>query len=109
MAIQAARQIADPNRTVVRYRFRDVIISSAVVLEEGNDVECISQLRPHQLGTKHSSSTWSEFTTSTCPTGTSDLRTNSAGLILGEYESAENSAADAEEQLETQAVRSHYH
>lgn len=109
MAVEAARQLADPNRTVVSYRLRDVIISSAVVLKEGDDVECVFQLRPHKVGTRDNSSTWWEFTISTYPTGTSDPRTNSSGLILVEYEAAENSAAAAEEQCETQAIRLQYH
>ncbi|KIX00018.1 uncharacterized protein Z518_10945 [Rhinocladiella mackenziei CBS 650.93] len=108
MAIEAARQLSDVNRKVSDFRLRDVIISSAVVLKEGEDVECVCQLRPHQVGTRDTSSTWWEFTISTCVAGTNQLKTNCTGLILVEYCVTEDSAAHAEIHLENKSVKARF-
>ncbi|KIW12217.1 hypothetical protein PV08_09493 [Exophiala spinifera] len=104
MAIEAARQMSDINREVRDFRLRDVIISSAVVLKEGENIECICQLRPHKTGTRGASSTWLEFTISTCPAGTTQLKVNCTGLILVEYQTVENSAAQTEISLENKTL-----
>lgn len=107
MAIEAARQRADANRVVKEYKLRDVLIDSAVVLKDDEDVECICQLRPHLVGTRDNSSTWWEFTISTC-TPSQDLRKNCSGLLVIQYEVAADSAAGLESRLDDEACRVHY-
>jgi acyl transferase domain-containing protein len=108
MAIEAASQIADPSLVVREFRLREIQISSAVVLNEESDLECILQFRPHATGTRDNSGAWLEFSVSTCPEG-EDPRRNCSGLLVIEYESAENSSMSTERALEEQACKNQYY
>ncbi len=52
MAVEAAWQIADPARKIAAYRLRDIQLTSASIMTEDADTECIVQLRPHFAGTE---------------------------------------------------------
>ena len=108
MAIEGASQIADPSLVVREFRLREIQISSAVVLNEESDLECILQFRPHATGTRDNSGAWLEFNVSTCPEG-EDPRRNCSGLLVIEYESAVNSSMNMERALEEQACKNQYY
>ena len=107
MAIEAAAQTADQSRRVATYKLRDIQLTSAAVITEEIDLECVVQLRPHVDGTRNSSSTWTEFMVTTSPDGKTLVK-NCFGLLLIEYEPADGSEANREKNLELQALRSQY-
>ena len=108
MAIEAACQIAEKGRAIRDFRLRDIQISAAAMVVEDFDLEFIFQLRPHLIATRDKSSTWLEFTVSTCA-NSQDLRQNCSGLLVIEYESMDDSAMTNERRLEDQAARDQYH
>ncbi len=107
MAIEAATQIANPRLVIREFKLREIQISSAVVLDEESDLECILQFRPHATGTRDSTGTWLEFIVSTCANG-EDLKRNCSGLLLIEYESAIDSSMSREKYLEEQDSKNSY-
>ena len=107
MAVEAACQVAAKGKVIKDFRLRDVQIVAPAVLAEESDLEYIFQLRPHLIGTRDSLSTWWEFTVSSCNNG-ADLRQNCFGLLLIEYQSAEDTGMRLERDLEDQACRDHY-
>ncbi|KAI9728591.1 MAG: Type I Iterative PKS [Cirrosporium novae-zelandiae] len=108
MAIEAACQIAEKGRVVRDFRLRDIQINAAAMVTEDCDLECVFQFRPHLIATRDKSSTWLEFTVSTCADG-QDLRQNCSGLLLVEYESQDGSAMSIERQLGDQAAKDQYY
>ena len=108
MAIEAVGQTAETGRVISEFKLRDVLITAAVVITETASLECIFQLRPHLIGTRDRSSTWFQFTVSTCANG-KDLRQNCSGLIMVEYENSNNAAVNSERSLENQALKDQYY
>lgn len=89
MAIEAATQMsAMSQKQISAYRLRDVQLTSAALIAEGDILECIIQLRPHVVGTKDSSSTWTEFVIASSSDGKSLVK-NCSGLLLLEFEEDE--------------------
>ncbi|KAI6092718.1 PKS01 highly reducing polyketide synthase [Hypoxylon rubiginosum] len=103
MAIEAALQSSDKNRTVLGFRLRDIQLVAAMVVTEDADVEYTVSLRPHLSGTREQSSTWTEFTISSSPDG-QNLTRNCLGLIIVEYEQSDKPAIVQELELEKQAA-----
>ncbi|PVH97124.1 putative polyketide synthase [Periconia macrospinosa] len=86
MALEAASQIGDETKKIASYTLRDIQLTSAAIISEEADLECIVQLRPHISSTRDSSSsTWTEFTVTTSPDGSSLVK-NCSGLIYIDYE-----------------------
>ena len=106
-AIEAACQVAAEGQTIRDFRLRDVQIIAPALITEESDLELIVQLRPHLIGTQNNSSTWYEFTVSSCLNGQS-LRQNSHGLLLIEYKSTEGSGMSIERDLEDQTAQAQY-
>lgn len=103
MAIEAAAQIADPNRAVFAYRLRDVVLETALTIPEDSEIECILTFRPHRDATLQSGSTWTEFSVSSSAGG-EPLRQNCYGLIVTDYEAPEGSGAAVERELAAESV-----
>ena len=108
MAIEGASQIATRDQAIKAFRLRDVQIISPAIVTETADLECILQLRPHLTGTRdNSTSTWMEFSISSCPHG-EELRQNCYGLLLLEYETTKDSSISFEEMLEDENMRERF-
>ena len=107
MAIEAAQTLVEQGSAVRGFRCRDVQITAAVVVPEDSAVEHIVQLRPHLTATRDNSSSWFEFTVSTSVDG-NELRKNCSGLVVAEYEAADNSTMALERALEDQAAKDEY-
>jgi acyl transferase domain-containing protein len=92
MALEAAHQIASPEKVVQEYEFREVQIEkAAVIVDDSFGLECVLQLRPHELGASNETTLWYRFRVSTCAEG-EDLQENCSGLINIKYTSTEQSA-----------------
>ncbi|KAF4632818.1 hypothetical protein G7Y89_g5307 [Cudoniella acicularis] len=107
MALESAYQTADKNKKIAAYKLKEVQFTSAAIISEGNDLECIVQLRPHIIGTRDSSSTWTEFVVTSSADGKT-LRKNCSGLLIIEYEPAEGSDMKRERDLELQVSKNQY-
>lgn len=107
MAFEAAHQIADKNRAIAAFRLRDIQLTSAAVISEETDLECIVQLRPHIVGTRDNSSTWTEFTVTSSADG-QNLQQNCSGLLIIDYEPAKNSQTLRERDFEHEALKDEY-
>ena len=106
-AIEAACQLAAEGQIIRDFRLRDVQIIAPALVTEESDLELIVQIRPHLIGTQNNSSTWSEFTVSSCLNGQT-LRQNCHGLLLIEYISAADSGMSIERDLEDQTAQAQY-
>ncbi len=106
-AVEAAWQLAAEGQVVRDFRLRDVQIIAPALITEESDLELIVQIRPHLTGTQNNSSTWTEFTVSSCLNGQT-LRQNCHGLLLIEYRSAEDSGMSIERDLEDQRAQAQY-
>lgn len=107
MAFEAAHQIADPHQRIAAFRLRDVQFSTAAVISEDFDLECIVRLRPHTTGTRDITSTWTEFMVTTSPDGHT-LQRNCSGLLIIDYEPAEGSDASRERDYESGILKNQY-
>ncbi|ROV92576.1 hypothetical protein VMCG_08954 [Cytospora schulzeri] len=104
MALEAAQQLAEPEKTLRSLRLREVSFFAAMALPEDSATEVITTLRPHLIGTSGSSSaTWWEFTISSC-VGVDQLRDNCRGLVAIEYKES-TSAQMAYENAQLEAAR----
>lgn len=104
MALAAAQQLAEPEKTPRALRLREVSFFAAMALPEEAATEVITTLRPHLVGTSGStSSSWWEFTISSC-VGVEQLRDNCRGLIAIEYKES-TSAQMAHENSELETAR----
>lgn len=104
MALAAAQQLAEPEKTPRALRLREVSFFAAMALPEEAATEVITTLRPHLVGTSGSTaSAWWEFTISSC-VGVDQLRDNCRGLIAIEYKES-TSAQMAHENAELETAR----
>ncbi|KAI1174099.1 putative polyketide synthase [Nemania sp. FL0916] len=103
MALEAAVQIADPNQEIASFKLRDIQLTSAVIVTEGADLEYTIQLRPHVVGTRDSTSTWTHFAIITSADGKS-LVQNCCGFLIVEYEAANGSETSRERKLEEESL-----
>lgn len=106
-AVEGACQLAAEGQVIRDFRLRDVQIIAPALITEEADLELIVQIRPHLTGTQNNSSTWLEFTVSSCLNGQS-LRQNCHGLLLIEYKSSEDSGMSIERDLEDQTAQAQY-
>jgi len=104
IALEAAQQIAEPEKTLRALRLREVSFFAAMALPEDSPTEVITTLRPHIIGTSGSTTaSWMEFTISSGQ-GVEELRDNCRGLIALEYQEA-TSAQMAQENAELETTR----
>lgn len=108
MAFEAAYQTADKTRTIAAFRLRDVQLTTAAVISEETELECIVQLRPHIIGTRDNTSTWTEFTV-TSSADSQNLQRNCSGLLIIDYEPAKDSETIRERDLEHEVFKNQYH
>ncbi|KAM7203575.1 hypothetical protein V8F33_002195 [Rhypophila sp. PSN 637] len=109
LAVEAAGQILGGNK-VRGYRFRDVGILAAMVLEdkEENGTEVVVTLGPQALGTaggagQSAGAGWWEYTVSSAVGVNGQLRTNSKGLLSVLYEDGRSTFMQREDDLAEQA------
>ena len=108
MAIEAAAQIAIEGQTIKDFRLRDVQIVAPAVMSEDSDLECVLEIRPHRTGNRDASSSWMEFSISSCHRG-EDLRENCFGLIQIRYQLAGDSSMIFEDNWERDKAITRYH
>lgn len=106
MALEAAQQLAEPEKTLRALRLREVSFFAAMALPEDTATEVVTTLRPHLVGTSGSNSaaTWWEFTISSCVGVEDQLRDNCRGLVALEYKES-TSAQMAHENAELESTR----
>jgi acyl transferase domain-containing protein len=109
MAIEAAYQIADKDKAVQEFEFRNIQIGqAAVVSDDALGLECILQFRPHKRETQNVPTSWYEFTVSTCAEG-QELQENCSGMVAIRYAITENTASiNLERDLEHQKIADRY-
>jgi acyl transferase domain-containing protein len=109
MVIEAARQVANSDKTPERYDLRDVRIGKAVVVPDDDvGVECLLQIRPRKAGTRADIAPWFEFTIFTSDDAET-LVENCSGLLSIKYETnGASSSAESETAIENQAYREKY-
>ena len=107
MAIEAAGQAASKDRPIRCFRLRDVQIHAPSVLTEDSEIESILQLRPHLIRTRDNTSSWFEFTVSSCTSG-QELRQSCHGLLLIDYETADDTPMKLEQDFEDTACIDSY-
>lgn len=89
MAIEGARQIADPTKEIAGFKVRDVSVGKAMVLHPELPTETKLQFRPWRAGSRLSDSFWHEFTIS-CRTRQGVWTQHCAGLVAVKYETERN-------------------
>lgn len=89
MAIEACRQLADPNKTLKAFRLRESAFHLALRIPlNANGIETHFYLRPYAESTANTSSTWNEF--QLCSNEEGEWREHCRGLVQIEYEDAYN-------------------
>ena len=85
MAIEASRQLANPQKKLKGFRFKEVVLEMALRIPlNAEGVETHFHLRPYLDSTAMTSSSWSEFELRSC--GGDVWREHCRGLIQTEYE-----------------------
>lgn len=107
MAFKAAHQIADPHQKIAGFQFRNVQLTTALVVSKDTDIECVVQLRPHFTSTRGIAFTWMEFVVTTSPDA-EILQRNYSGLLFVDYEQAKNSRVSVERHLEADNLQLRY-
>ncbi|KAH9205133.1 fatty acid synthase S-acetyltransferase [Leptodontidium sp. 2 PMI_412] len=102
MAIEAAKQLADPNEVVHGYELRDVNIVTALrVPDTEKGIEVILQFHPRRTGTKAAPSTsLNEFSVSSWSEEAQEWTVHARGLISTTYKSTLSTNMQHELQLQ---------
>lgn len=96
-AIEAALLLADESRTVTSFCLRDIHLSAALGIDEGEEVEYSVSLRPrHSEAHEAQQTPWNEFNIASCR-GDGALVKHCSGLVMVDYGSSV--AGKIEEQL----------
>jgi acyl transferase domain-containing protein len=109
MAIEAMKQKSDPTREIQGYDLRDVIISRAIVVPQGEaGVETMLTLKPFRHGSRALGAAWQEFQ---LYSRAEAWELNCSGLIRLEYKpTADGVSIFADEAaLEAEKYASEYH
>lgn len=94
--LEAAHQMADPEKTVRAFKLRAVAFMAAMPMSGDTVTEVITHVRPHVVSTAaNNPSTWWEFTITSCKRGEKVLSDNCRGLITIEY-------TDSSEQMKSE-------
>ncbi|KAK8225326.1 beta-ketoacyl synthase domain-containing protein [Phyllosticta capitalensis] len=107
MAIEGARQIADPNEEIHGYELRDVAITNALrVPDDEKGVEVMVNFHPRRTGTKAApSATLNEFTVSSWSKDSNQWTVHARGLISVTYKSSMSPAMQREVTLENERYK----
>lgn len=97
-AIEGALSCADDSRTAAGFRLRNIRLSAALGIDEGEEVEYSVSMRPclSEAQDTQGTSLWSEFNIASCR-GEGALVRHCSGLVMVEYDSS--IAGQVEEQL----------
>lgn len=109
MVLEAVQQIVDPGKKGHSLKLRDMSFLAAVLIPE--EIEIITTLRPHLLGTSGSTpASWWEFTVSSCATtGADQLRDNCRGLVAVEYlDGRSQQMVQEDDSLEAEKIASYH-
>lgn len=110
MALETAKQMADPGRTTRAFRLRDVSFIAAMALSDDAATEVTVHMRPHLVATKGSTpASWWEFTVSSCSGTAGQLRNNCRGLITIDYEEKRSAQLAREDASSEAASIADYH
>lgn len=106
MAIEAAREIADPNEEILGFELRDVSIVTALrVPDTAHGVETMVQFHPRRTGTKAApSSSLYEFQVSSWSEDAFEWTCHARGLVSVTYKSSLSAAMQEELELENRRV-----
>ncbi len=85
MALEGCREVADPNKSIEGYEFRDVLWHKPIILESPDSkIATLMQFSPHHHGTKASWSTWTRFSLTTKESAAETVE-HCSGLIQVKY------------------------
>ena len=106
IAVEGAKQMVQ--KKVSHYTLRDVLIVSALLPSEEDDVEIVLQLRRRRMGTLGSNnSSWYDFSISSS-SNSRDLKENCRGLIKTELEHEQSVSALLQVELDDQQLHTQY-
>lgn len=86
-AIEAALLLADASRTATSFCLRNIHLSAALGIDEGEEVEYSVSLRPYLSESHQEASPWNEFNIASCR-GDGALVKHCSGLVMVEYDSS---------------------
>lgn len=88
-AIEASRLLADASRTVSSFRLRNIHLSAALGIDEGEEVEYSVSMKPRLSEAPDTQETpsWNEFNIASCR-GDGALVRHCSGLVMVEYDSS---------------------
>ncbi|PSN68460.1 hypothetical protein BS50DRAFT_676305 [Corynespora cassiicola Philippines] len=110
IALEAAQQIVDAGKTPLAFKLRDISFLAAMAITDGTATEITVHLRPHIPATSGSTpAAWWEFTVSSCPGVTGQLRKNCRGLLSVVYEQTRSSYMAQEDALVEATRIADYH
>jgi acyl transferase domain-containing protein len=111
IAIEAAQQVLEQNKTPKAVRLRDIGFLTAIVLTDDVATELTVHLRPHLLATTGTSPPqWWEFTISSCIGVEGQVRTNCRGLLNITYnEDQSPQMAHEDRLLEIARIKDYQH
>ncbi|KAK4494800.1 hypothetical protein PRZ48_014156 [Zasmidium cellare] len=110
MAIEAAREIAEPNEEILGFELRDVAIVTALrVPDTAHGIEVMVQLHRRRTGTKAAPSTSQyEFQVSSWSDEANEWTTHARGLVSLTYKSSISPAMQTELDLEHQRIANEF-
>lgn len=86
MALEASRQLADPNLCLTGFRFRDVNIQTALIIPDTSDgIETVLSMKPLSETLKSKSKAWSEFQVYSYDENQREWRVHCRGEVSVEY------------------------
>ena len=97
-AIEAARQVPDPTRTIKGYELRDIIIGNAIIIPHDRSIETMITMKPWRQGSKASTAQWTEFNIHS--RSAEEWHHNCSGLIQVRYSEEKNTKFVDEEAKE---------
>jgi len=108
MALEAAQQIADKDKSIESIKFRDVHITKAIVVPDDQfGVETYLQMRRQRTGTNGVWTGWWEFSVFTC-LESQELEENGFGLVTIQYISEASSPWSTGKHLTCEALKEEY-
>lgn len=108
MVLEAARKMADPEKTMDKIELQDVRITKAIIIPDDQfGVETILQFRQQRT---HPNNVWTgnwEWTVYSCPEN-GNLEENSAGIVSIHYASTDTGAWSSGSAIASEAVEERY-
>lgn len=108
MVIEAARQIADPDKKAAAFNLRDVRVGKAVVIPDNDvGVEIVLKIRSRKTGSRSNDASWLEFTIFSSD-DEKTLSENCSGLLSIEYVVSNATSAQLEKSSEDKTLQEKY-